>query len=778
MAATIQIKRGTSGPINLTHLLDGELAYDKDNNKLYIGKDGSKTVINSIPTAAEVGADPSGSANTALTNAKAYTDTALNTAKSYTDTALNTAKSYTDTSVANLINSAPTTLDTLGEIAAAMNENAEVVDALEASIGTKANASDLTSHTGNKSNPHGVTLSQLGVSATATELNYVDGVTSNIQTQLNAKAATSAIPTKTSQLTNDSGFKTTDNNTTYTISKSGSTITLTGSDGKTSSVTDSDTNTTYSAATTSAAGLMSAADKTKLDGIATGANKITVDTALSSTSTNPVQNKVINTALASKANTSAIPTKTSQLTNDSGFKTTDNNTTYSLSKSGSTITLTGSDGSKTSVTDADTNTTYSAATTSANGLMTSTMVTKLNGIATGANNYSHPTTSGNKHIPSGGSSGQILRWSADGTAVWGADNTVAATTTTPKAAGTAAVGSETKYAKGDHVHPAQTTITGNAGSATKLATARNITLDTAVNATATSFNGTADITIPVTSVKESYLTWGGRNIIGEVSPIGASLSSEHSANRLAFLNPAALTIEYSNDGGSTWTDAGLTDQVKVNFVTTSTGIGVGSASTVTTNHRTRVLLTAQNGTTGYVYTRPRKMLLNISTAGHGLQVTVEYKTGVSGASWKTLGVYTLNGWSGWNDIPLGLGTLGGGVTQTGNNWYLRLTFATTSVHSSYTTTKSTLISMRIFGDTSWTSPSTMATTGHLYTYDYQQNAGFPNGVSAKSFTENGTALSSKYAAKSHTHSYATVHTGTGTPAASLGNNGDIYIVTG
>lgn len=36
--------------------------------------------------------------------------------------------------------------------------------------------------------------------------------------------------------------------------------------------------------------------------------------------------------------------------------------------------------------------------------------------------YTHPTTSGNKHIPSGGSSGQILRWSADGTAAWGADN--------------------------------------------------------------------------------------------------------------------------------------------------------------------------------------------------------------------------------------------------------------------------------------------------------------------------------------------------------------------
>lgn len=35
--------------------------------------------------------------------------------------------------------------------------------------------------------------------------------------------------------------------------------------------------------------------------------------------------------------------------------------------------------------------------------------------------YTHPTTAGNKHIPSGGSSGQILTWSADGTAVWKAN---------------------------------------------------------------------------------------------------------------------------------------------------------------------------------------------------------------------------------------------------------------------------------------------------------------------------------------------------------------------
>ena len=46
------------------------------------------------------------------------------------------------------------------------------------------------------------------------------------------------------------------------------------------------------------------AEKTKLAGIATGANKTVVDSALSSSSTNPVQNKVINTALGNKADAS------------------------------------------------------------------------------------------------------------------------------------------------------------------------------------------------------------------------------------------------------------------------------------------------------------------------------------------------------------------------------------------------------------------------------------------------------------------------------------------
>jgi hypothetical protein len=48
--------------------------------------------------------------------------------------------------------------------------------------------------------------------------------------------------------------------------------------------------------------------------------------------------------------------------------------------------------------------------------------TKLDGIATSANNYTHPTGAGYNHIPTGGTVGQILKNTASGTATWQADN--------------------------------------------------------------------------------------------------------------------------------------------------------------------------------------------------------------------------------------------------------------------------------------------------------------------------------------------------------------------
>ena len=41
--------------------------------------------------------------------------------------------------------------------------------------------------------------------------------------------------------------------------------------------------------------------------------------------------------------------------------------------------------------------------------------------------YTHPTTAGNKHIPTGGATGQFLKYSASGTAVWAADNNTVTT---------------------------------------------------------------------------------------------------------------------------------------------------------------------------------------------------------------------------------------------------------------------------------------------------------------------------------------------------------------
>lgn len=136
--------------------------------------------------------------------------------------------------------------------------------------------------------------------------------------------------------------------------------------------TPPDTNTTYGAATQSINGLMSATDKAKLDGIAANANNY------------------------SHPSTHAA----SMISQDATHRfVTDNEKSTWNGKAGT-----------------------GTVSQSANGLMSANDKKKLDGIAANANNYSHPSGNGNNHIPSGGSSGQILRWSAAGTAVWGSDN--------------------------------------------------------------------------------------------------------------------------------------------------------------------------------------------------------------------------------------------------------------------------------------------------------------------------------------------------------------------
>ena len=141
----------------------------------------------------------------------------------------------------------------------------------------------------------------------------------------------------------------------------------------------------YSAATTSAAGLMSAADKTKLEGIEAGATATTVDSALSSTSENPVQNKVINAALAGKVDTvsgkglstndytDAEKTKLAGIAEGANAYTLPAATSNSLGgvKVGSNLAV---------ANDGTISGNYSAATTSSNGLMSAADKTKLDGL--------------------------------------------------------------------------------------------------------------------------------------------------------------------------------------------------------------------------------------------------------------------------------------------------------------------------------------------------------------------------------------------------------------
>jgi hypothetical protein len=63
--------------------------------------------------------------------------------KSELDTAKSDAQNYTDTAVANLVNSAPEALNTLGELATAIQENEDVVEALNSAVGNKASKEEL-----------------------------------------------------------------------------------------------------------------------------------------------------------------------------------------------------------------------------------------------------------------------------------------------------------------------------------------------------------------------------------------------------------------------------------------------------------------------------------------------------------------------------------------------------------------------------------------------------------------------------------------------------------
>lgn len=277
-----------------------------------------------------------------------------------------------------------------------------------------------------------------------------------------------------------------------------------------------------------------------------------------------------------------------------------------------------------------------------------------------------------------------------------------------------------------------TSVSGNAGTATKLQTARKISLGSAATATATAFDGSKDITIPVTGFKEAYLQWGGKNFAGSFGPIDAAMVDVLGANRFMFGKPAGVSIEYSRDGGNTWTDYGADNAKKASLFSVGSEIIIGKAGSkeATKDYQVRVIITTDKFG---VYSSLNKFIIYGNTNGcSGSWVTIEAATKADNTTFKTfVNKASFEGWSGYNVYNTN------DITTYGNNTsqyqILRFTFGCTGVSTQYSNQLS-ISQIMAFGGVGWNTPSTMAKSGRVYSLDYNQNAIFPAGVTATTFT--------------------------------------------
>lgn len=252
----------------------------------------------------------------------------------------------------------------------------------------------------------------------------------------------------------------------------------------------------------------------------------------------------------------------------------------------------------------------------------------------------------------------------------------------------------------------------------------------ATNINATNLNG---------ALTDTSLTWKTRtNDLNCTNPslISVASMSMLSANRLQFARPAGITIEYSTDGGTTWEDYGCTDTEKINLVSGQSKIikaGKGLSTVATADDKLRITIHATNAG---IYTRARALLINASTNGSVSQGVSRILVDIETAPRSSEDNFTvsntgliISGWSGWNQIPLNGVSFGGGASQTTNTGAIRLTFYSDGAASSYESgAHFDVRDLYLIGDTFWTTPSTMAKTGHLYDYDVHQSMILPNNL--------------------------------------------------
>lgn len=213
-----------------------------------------------------------------------------------------------------------------------------------------------------------------------------------------------------------------------------------------------------------------------------------------------------------------------------------------------------------------------------------------------------------------------------------------------------------------------------------------------------------------------------------LTALDEATSPLHSANRLQFINPNGMIVEYSTDGGSTWVDYEMSDENKI-LLTSGKGAtlsaGKGLSETASSSDLLRITLNAADL---QVYTSAKLLLINFSTNGSNnciLDIETAYRgTETNFSIWKQ--GLVMKGWSGWNRIPLNM-IFGGGSTQTSQIGAIRLTFSSSGATSG-TGQHFKVLDLQLFGSSYWTTPSTMAKTGHLYDYNSSQTMILPQSL--------------------------------------------------
>ena len=237
---------------------------------------------------------------------------------------------------------------------------------------------------------------------------------------------------------------------------------------------------------------------------------------------------------------------------------------------------------------------------------------------------------------------------------------------------------------------------------------------------------------------EANLKWGGGNFAGSFGPIDAAMIPELGANRFAFGNPQGITIEYSNDGGSTWHDYGASDAQKLRLTTTGDNFIIGKVKSSTPeNDMLRITFDTSCSTGICCYSVLNKFVIYISSNGmKDCYCTIQKATQKTPTAFLDVVIKVpIDGWSGYNIINTPeIRTYGNEVDQYGR---IRFIFGG-NTNELYPDGRLSILNIFAFGGVGWNTPSNMAKNGHLYTYDYAQNATFPAKVTATSFIGNAT----------------------------------------